>query len=185
MKIYNIRSKDFILPYGVQNCAWVGSEGDRCKQYLIPIRKPEGEEVRDDEWMIKPSSTGRPVLQANAGPAPGLIIRISAFDLPGKVIGRILILSGDVRLVSNGIARFDDSIFEEALFIAQANSVFEVWYTSGRNATIFVDKDYEPLSSAFYSIPARDDKALPLFLNSAGLRKWNDADKKEEQESKE
>lgn len=184
MKIHNIRIKDFLLPYGVQTCTWVGSEGDGCKQYLIPIRKPEGEHVRDNEWMIKPSSTGRPILQANVDTVAGLIILLSSFDLPGKLLGRILVLSGDVKLVSNGVARFEDSVFEEALFIAQADSVFEVWYTSGRNSNILVDKNYELISSDFYDFPERSLKALPLFLNSAGLRKWNDADKTEEQESK-
>lgn len=184
MKLYDVKSRDFLLPYGVQDCVWVGSEGDRCKQYLIPVRRPEGEAVRDDEWMIKPSSTGRPILQANAGPAPGLIIRISAFDMPGKAIGRILVHLGEVRLVSNGIGRFGESLFEEALFIAQKKDTFEVWYTSGRNATIVIDENYDALSSTFYGFPPVNDKPLLLSLNSAGLRKWNDAETESEQESK-
>lgn len=174
MKLYQIKSKEFGLAHGKQLCAWVGSECEGCKQYLVPIRVPEDEEVREDEWMIRPSKTNRPILQANADKAEGLILKLSSFDKPGKVFGRIFIYEGEPRLVTNGVGRTENTFFEEAIFIVTTKTMFLLWLTSGDEQLIIID----PMSGAYMrSIlnPRETDGRGETPLNSPDLKRWNDA----------
>lgn len=168
MKVHNLPTKEFLLAHGIQECVWLGSECSGCKQYLIPVRVPENEEINPLAWIIRPSSTQRPVLYANANPQPGLIIKVSAFDRPGKVYGKIFICRGDPILVSNGVGRHGKSLFEEALLIVQDETEVLVWYTSGVEQLLSITPDTVVETFRVADNPRQDG------LNAPNLRRWKD-----------
>lgn len=170
MKINNITTKIFLV-HGKQLCTWLGSECEGCKQYLIPVRLPDEGEPRENEWIIRPSGSHRPILQSNAGPSPGMILKLSAFDAPGKVYGRIFVKRGEPKLVSNGVGKIDDSLFEEALFIVEGEASFVVWCSSGKELNVYVDND------EVEEIETLSDLGELRGLDDKTIRKWNDAEK--------
>jgi hypothetical protein len=178
MKLYCVEGKDFVLAHGRQRCAWVGSECSGCRQFLVPIRIPEGEEIVEDAWSVRPSQSGRPIIQANCKSSPGTICKLSSFDKPGKVYGRIFVHKGEPLLVSSGIGKRDGSFYEDAILIVNEPTSFVVWQCSGEDILIRVDNGRVEIQPV---LPEMKPFVNILALSDSLLKRWNYASKNEKE----
>jgi hypothetical protein len=184
MKLQGIEWRDFKLTSHdniefTQTCAWVGSDMlDECKQYLLPLRLPSHSEVVSDSWALRPSSTKRPILQANFSKAQGLIVKLSAYEGVGNSFGRILLdpeQAGLLVLVSYGVAgNPEGNRWEEIIFVhtGKVPLIFTIDYTSGeRKQVIISDGEYEACPKLSGRLISVRDQAVKRWITEVSSAK--------------
>lgn len=148
MRIHNVRPYEYTVKPGVVITAIsVGSKGPGQSLFLIPVRAPE-EAAREDEWDIRPTSSGKPQIVANSNKAPGLIIRLSTFNRPGKRNGKLFVNSESlpaVQCIGYGIAGDPETgvMWEEAVIKVDGPALFYLLNVGPPNELIVVSDDLE------------------------------------------
>lgn len=180
MKIQNIEWRDFALKHGKQLCAWVGTEGDGCKQYLVPVRFPlKDEKIEEDGWGIRPSRNKRPILQANAEPgSQGLIFKVSSYTGIGKSYGHIYVVDGggQLTLLSFGICgNPEGNKWEEAIIIANnfdKQIRLLVTPTVAPDLLLYIDRDGIVVDNKLEET-ALASKAATIHVHDPKIKRWS------------